>query len=500
MVKFFLSLLLIFPASLQAQLKLAAIFSNNMVLQRDQPIHIWGKGMPGQQINIFFAKEKRQIIVTQDSTWSVYFKKQKANSQPQSVMISGDNKKIELENILIGDLWLCIGQSNMEFPMQQEMHYRQELRNADQPLLRFYNPSYAGKNIFAKAFSDSVVQRLNVNDFFKGEWQTSDSVSIKNMSAVGYYFGKEIIDSVHVPVGLIHLGIGGAPIETFISRDAMQNNQQFVGKVKGNWLANDALPVWVRQRGKENTEGKTNVPKDGLGPNHAFKPGFAYETGIAPIVGLPIKGILWYQGESNAQEIERVNEYGQLQQLMINDYRNKWKQPDMPFYWVQLSSIDTAIYKSQLWPEFRNEQRKVLSEVKNGGMAVSSDAGAKDNIHPANKKTVGERLARWALNKTYHKNVLPSGPLPVEANYANGEITVSFEYTGKGLQAADGKAVRGFSTDGKTETEVTIQNKTVIIVVNEKPEFVYYAWQPFTDADLVNSELLPASTFKIKVE
>ena len=172
----------------------------------------------------------------------------------------------------------------------------------------------------------------------------------------------------------------------------------------------------------------------------------------------------------------------------------------MPFYWVQLSSIDTANYKSQYWPQFRDEQRILLNEVKNGGMAVCSDIGFKNDVHPTNKKTVGERLARWALNKTYKRNIVPSGPLPLNAKYVKGNIVISFQYTANGLQTADGKTIRGFSTDGNIETGAVIQNKTIVIAAKEKPEFVYYAWKPFTDANLVNSELLPASTFKIKVK
>ena len=486
--------------SIAGQISLADIFTDSMVLQRDHPIHFWGKGIPDKTIHVQFSGEKRETLVRRDSSWQIQFKKQHANPVPRSVEITDGTDKITLSNILIGDIWLCIGQSNMEWPMENEQHFEDELQNADQPMLRFYNASYAGQNIYNEVFTDSVLKLLNKRDFFKGNWAVSDSISIRTMSAVGYYFGKEISKKEKVPIGLINMAIGGAPIETFIGRKSLKDDFRLSGKVKGNWLANDELPIWIRERGKQNVGSLEDPPGDTLGPNHAFKPGFAFSAGIAPITQMPIKGILWYQGESNAQEIERVKEYGELQKLMIADYRTKWKQPQMPFYWVQLSSIDSFYYKSQYWPEFRNEQRKLLDEIEYGGMAVTSDIGAKNDVHPPNKRDVGKRLARWALSKTYGKNGVPSGPLPISAEYKNDEILLNFKYTANGLTTADEEKVSGFSLDGKQEVPAKLNANTVQIKSPEKPEFVYYGWQPYSLGNLVNSEEIPASTFKLKID
>src|SRR5690606_38888988 len=232
----------------------------------------------------------------------------------------------------------------------------------------------------------------------------------------------------------------------------------------------------------------------------------AYSAGIEKLLPLPVKGILCYQGESNAQEIERVNEYAALSKLLIEDYRKKClptgqagKQPQLPFYFVQLSSIDTVKYKGHLWPQFRDEQRKMLQLIPNSGMAVCSDIGAKDDVHPTNKKDVGERLARWALNKTYKQNVVPSGPLPLNAKYVNGKVIIVFQYMSKGLKTSTGEKLKGFSLDGINEVEAVIGDSGIIIYTAKKPEFVYYAWKSFSNGNLVNSENLPASTFKIKV-
>ena len=497
----FLALLLVMPFTPNAQLQVARIFSDNMVLQRERPVHIWGTGIPGKHVVVLFANSTKVSAVNADSTWSVYFKEQKANTTPQSISVTCDEQAIVLANILIGDIWICSGQSNMEWPMWREKHFKDESTNTSQPLIRLYNPPPAGRYVYGTVYTDSLYRRLNTNDFYQPvDWQQCDSNTVRSMSAVGYYFARSIVASEKVPVGLINLSIGGAPIETFISRSALQKSKRFASKLKGDWLENKSLPLWIRERAKQNVGANTTAYRDALGLNHAYKPGFAFESGIAPILPMPVKGVLWYQGESNSLEWERVIEYRELLHLLIDDYRASWKDPDLPFYWVQLSSIDTINYKSRYWPRFRDEQRVLLSEVKNGGMAVCSDIGFKNDVHPTNKKDVGERLARWALNKTYKRKIIPSGPLPLQAIYTSGGVVISFEYTAGQLQTSDGLPVRGFSMDGNTDLHAMIRGNKILLPVKDKPAFIYYGWKPFTDANLVNSELLPASTFRLKVE
>ena len=489
------------PIIAAAQLQLAKPFSDNMVLQREQPIHFWGKGYPGKTVTVKFGDVLKSLVVKQDSSWGVYFNKMKASVLPQQLLVKSDGESILLSNIVIGDIWLCIGQSNMQFSLKEEMHYKEEIQSSTINGLRFYNPSFIGKGVFNKSFTDSMVQRLNIRDFYGNtSWQNSDSISARDMTAVGYYFGKQLVKETGVPIGLIHLAIGGAPIESFISEKALLKSKQFAGKLNGNWLMNNELPIWIRERGQQNIGGLNTVAGDQSGPNHGYKPGFAFAAGIQPLAPMPIKGILWYQGESNAQEMERVMEYAALQKLMIEDYRKLWKTENLPFYWVQLSSIDSVSYKSQLWPLFRDEQRKLLSIVKNGGMAVCSDIGAKNNVHPTNKKLVGERLARWALVQEYKKDIIPSGPLPLKAVYNKNEIVISFLYSGEQLSTHDSMSVRGFSIDEVHEVGATIKGNKIIIPVAKKPDYIYYGWKPYTDANLINSEKLPASTFKIKVK
>lgn len=473
-----------------AELKVHSIFTDHMVLQRDKPIHIWGRGLPGAIVRVCLSRSSTRTSVKRDSSWSVYLPARKSSTTPLSINIYSGKKNIRISNVLIGDIWLCIGQSNMEWPMQREMHYREAIASAQQPLLRFYNPTYAGKNIFNQYFTDSILQDLTPERFFKGQWQLSDSNSFRSMSAVAYYYGKEIVAQTNIPIGLINLSIAGAPLETYIGIEALKRSKQFSEKVNEPWLTNPAIPVWVKERGNQNLR---------KGTNHPFKPGFTYTAGIEPLFPLPIKGIINYQGESNAQEMERVNEYAALTQLMVQDYRTRFKNPELPYYYVQLSSIDTFKYKGHFWPQFRDEQRKTMQFIPFSGMAVCSDIGFKDNVHPTNKKLVGERLAKWALNKTYQKNILASGPLPIAAKYQNDTVSISFQYIGMGLKAADNLKLTGFSFDGINQSEVRIQQNKIQMESKTKPEFVYYGWKSYSNGNLVNSEGLPASTFKIRV-
>lgn len=500
-MRIFFLIYLAFPLFLNAQFVVAPYFSDNMVLQRDQPIHIWGKANPGLNISVSFLKQKKHTTVNADSSWNIYLSSEIANNKSNQLCIQSGGYKKVFQNVLLGDIWLCIGQSNMQFAMQQEMYYKEELKNANQPLLRFYNPTYIGKDVYNQHFTDSMLNRLNQNDFYsQASWNISDSQHIKNMSAVAYYFGKELVRDINIPIGLINLSIGGAPIETFINPDALKNDNQTKGKINGNWINNNSIPSWVRTRGTQNIGGLEKAPSDLFGPNHAFKPGFAFNAGIKPLTKFPIKGIIWYQGESNSLEINCVNEYAYLQKMMINDYRKHWKQPQLPLYWVQLSSIDTIAYSSQWWPAFRNEQRKLMEQINHSGMAVSSDLGLRDNVHPTNKKLVGYRLAQWALNKSYFKKVVPSGPLPLKAKYLNGKVVVYFNYSKDGLFTADKGELKGFSLDGIQDAVARMHHNFIEMNTPTKPTYVFYGWKPYSDGNLVNKAGLPASTFKLKVE
>ena len=482
------------------QLQLAKQFEDNMVLQRDRPIKVWGQAAPGSQIRVSFGNHAMDGVAAADSSWQVVLPALPTSTIPQSLQVVSGSECISRSNILLGDVWVCIGQSNMEWPLKKEMHFAQLSTSFSNPSLRFLNPMYAGKNIFGTTFTDSVVNNLNSQKFYQGEWQTCTYESARDMSAVAFYFATTVLAATNVPIGLINLSIGGAPLETFIDRDVMAASEQFSSKVNSDWLLNSSLPVWVRQRGMQNLENVKKAPADQLGVNHAYKPGFAFSAGIAPLQHLPIAGILCYQGESNAQEWDRVAEYGALSTLLVASYRQQWSHPTLPFYFVQLSSIDSIRYKSQLWPQFREEQRKMLDSISFSGMAVSSDIGALHDVHPTNKKWVGERLARWALHDHYKKSIVPSGPLPLAATYKGHNIVIRFQYAGRKLSICKGTALKGFSIDGVNPVGATVRGKRKVIIHAKGASTVYYGWKPYSDGNLINSEGLPASTFKMIVQ
>jgi sialate O-acetylesterase len=499
-MKYLVAIICLLPMVASAQLKMAPLFTNDMVLQRNQPIVFYGTGIPGKYVVAEFEKMQKEVVVSVDSSWQITFPPQAASAQPRKCVIRSETEKIVLNNILLGDIWVCIGQSNMEWPVMREMHYSTEKASSNQPLIRLYNPTYAGKNIFNTSFSDSVIKRLTTDRFFSGKWETCDSNSFQRLTAVGYYFAKHLAAILSVPIGIIHLSIGGAPLESFIRKEAMLADPRFSSKVFGNWLSNPSLPEWIKERGLQNIGKVSNVPEDETGRNHAFKPGFAYQSGIAQLTRIPVKGFLCYQGESNAQEIDRVREYAQLFTLLVNDYRKQWHNDEMPFYFVQLSSIDTVKYKGQLWPVFRDEQRKVVQQLSNTGMAVSSDVGFRNDVHPTDKKTIGERLALWALHQTYHKSVMPSGPLPISAECKKGKVIIRFQYAGKQLVTANKATLQGFSVEGGVIRLASIRKKTVVLTVTENPTYVTYGWKSFSDGNLLNDAGLPASTFRLKLE
>ncbi|MBP8115656.1 MAG: hypothetical protein KAY50_09885, partial [Chitinophagaceae bacterium] len=485
-MKSFLFPILLCPLFSTAQLKVAEVFSDNMLLQRNKPIKVWGKGIPGRSVNVLFSKEKKTTEITNDSVWIVTFPKQKATTHSQILSVTSEAEQIEFKNILIGDVWICTGQSNMEWPMVKEQHWKDEIHSAEQSNIRLLNPPPAGRNVFGVPYTDSLISRLTTERFYDWNgWQQCDSISVRLMSAVAYYFAKKVFSETGVPIGIINLSIGGAPLETFISTEALSQQVTFRKKVNGNWLSNDALPIWIRERGTQNVGKNNNVPADEQGPNHAYKPGFAFKAGIDSLRNFSVKGILIYQGESNAEEPERVDEYKELFKLFIKEYREVWSNKQLPIYWIQLSSIER-----KYWAMFRNNQLQLLKETHNTGMAVTSDIGLKNDVHPPDKKTVGERLARWALKKTYYKKIIPSGPLPLSAKYRNGKVIVSFQYMANGLKTSDDKPLKGFSIDGKNETKAIFGDRGIIIPVSSKPQVIYYGWSPFSNGNLVNSENL----------
>ena len=373
----------------------------------------------------------------------------------------------------------------MAFMLCQAESGKQDIAAADDPQLRLFDMKGRWET-YDVAWPASCLDSLNHLQYFhETTWQPSTPASASRFSAVGYYYGRMLRQKLGVPVGLICNAVGGAPTEAWVDRNSLETS---FPNILRNWLQNDFIQDWVRGRAAKNlTNDQTKLGR------HPYEPCYLYESGILPLQRYPIKGVIWYQGESNAHNKDA---HAKLFSLLIDGWRQNWNNPDMPFYFVQLSSLNRPS-----WPWFRDSQLSLMKEISNTGMAVSSDHGDSLDVHPRCKQPVGERLARWALAKTYGQHITPSGPVFSSVTRQADALIVSFLYA-DGLQTSDGKAPSCFEIaeeDGLFQpATATIEGSTVRLTspTLKHPRYVRYAWQPFTRANLVNADQLPASTFR----
>ncbi len=487
---------------------LAPVFTDSMVLQRDVPVPVWGAADAGTAVTVTFDDQRKQTKADAKGKWSVTFEAMKADATPRELKVVAGGNTRTVRDVLVGEVWIAAGQSNMEWPLASEAHAKAELPTADHPKFRLLNLNYAGQNYFAKPFGRDVLKRLTPDEFYQGTWQPCSPKSAKDFSAVGYYFGKELHQSLKVPVGIIHLAVGGSPTEAWIRRETMAGDKELASLLKDNWLENESQEPWCRQRGRENLaialKDKSERANDAAGPNHPFKPGFLWNAGIARLTPFAIRGVIWYQGESNSLELRRVQQHDRLFPLLVADWRKHWGVGEFPFLCCQLSSIGTEKgYKAQHWPEFRNGQRRMLAEIPNTGMTVTSDLGHPTDVHPRNKKEVGHRLALWALARTYDQKIVYSGPLAKSVRRDGSALIVTFDHTDGGLKTSNGKPVDGFEiagADGKFQPAEVAIGKDVVTMTSKfiaEPVSARYGWQPYSTGNLTNGASLPASTFML---
>ncbi|MBS1947379.1 MAG: sialate O-acetylesterase [Bacteroidetes bacterium] len=471
-------------------LQLASVFASHMVLQRNKPVTFYGTANAREKIVSVFNNKQQTVISDDNGKWNIAFPAMKAGGPFTASFASGRNK-IVLDDVLIGEVWLCSGQSNMYFPLQDAMNDKDEMiaaeKNSTLRLLKM-QPIAETNNY---AWDSSTLQKVNELEYFSGTWQQCDSGRAKQFSAVAYYFGKKLQEQLKVPVGLIEVAAGGSDAESWIDRYTMEHHPVLVNELS-NWRKSDFFMPWVRERADTNLKNAIN-PKQ----RHPYDPCYNFEAGIKPFIHFNIAGAIWYQGESNAHNAEL---YEIVFPELVKSWRKQWGY-NFPFYYVQLSSIDRPS-----WTWFRYKQLQLIKLIPNSGMAVSSDVGDSANVHPQNKKPVGERLARLALHFNYHqKDIVPYGPMPLYAVKRSNEIIISFQYAGH-LKTSDSKTLRGFKLmDEKgfqSGAKAFTQNDKVIILFekNKSPVEVLYGWDPYSDANLVNEINLPASTFKLKIE
>ena len=472
-------------------LSMPAIYSDNMVIQRGKPFVVKGTANTGDKVTVKLGKHKIKAQTNDRGEWEVAFDPMQADGKCYTMTVECGKEKITYKNIVVGEVWLCSGQSNMAFMVKESSHIEQSLANVEGKDIRLYDmkPRVLTNNI---EWDSIDLVRLNNHDYYlPTTWQLQDKENVSGFSAVAYHFGAMLADSLGVPVGLICNAVGGAPAEAYIDRKTLEFHPVLVD-ILYNWKDNDMIQDWCRGRAKKNIAKSSNSLQ-----RHPYEPCYLYETGIMPIAHYPIKGAIWYQGESNAHNVE-LHEV--IFPTLIDSWRRTWNDAEMPFYFVQLSSINRPS-----WPHFRDSQRRLAAEITNCDFAVSSDKGHPTDVHPKEKAPVGERLARLALNQTYGMgHVAQHGPTPKRMFSFNGRTVIEFENATE-LNTGDGNALRGLEVADKTgpfsevDVEREVKFKGNRIIIEREAHRVRYAWKPYTDANLVNEAGLPASTFEIRV-
>lgn len=468
-------------------LSMSSLYADYMVLQRDVPLDIHGTANTGEKITVEIGGQKAKATADNQGKWSVVLSPMQAAEDLTLTITAGKQRKV-FSHVAVGEVWLCSGQSNMAFMLCQAESGKEDIAAADDPLLRLFDMKGRWET-YDVAWPASCLDSLNHLQYFhETTWQPSTPASASRFSAVGYYYGRMLRQKLGVPVGLICNAVGGAPTEAWVDRNSLETS---FPNILSNWLQNDFIQDWVRGRAAKNlTNDQTKLGR------HPYEPCYLYESGILPLQRYPIKGVIWYQGESNAHNKDA---HAKLFSLLVDGWRQNWNNPDMPFYFVQLSSLNRPS-----WPWFRDSQLRLMKEISNTGMAVSSDCGDSLDVHPRRKQPIGERLARWALAKTYGQDITPSGPVFSSVTRQADALIVSFLYA-DGLQTSDGKAPSCFEIaeeDGLFQpATATIEGNTVRLTspTIKHPRYVRYAWQPFTRANLVNADQLPASTFRGEV-
>lgn len=498
-MKRILLLLSLSVAWLRAELTIAPVFTDHMVLQRDVPLRVWGRAAPGASVTVEFAGDKKTAVADVAGRWLVRLGPQVASAAARDLRINAAGESREITDVLVGEVWLCAGQSNMEWPLARELHAEAELPRASHSGIRFFNPGYAGKEAGGRPFAAAEMVMLTPADYYRGTWEVCTPGSAARMSAIGYYAARDLHAALGVPIGIIHLAVGGSPAEAWVSREALAGDSALRALTEGDWLVNPALEVWCRQRGQENLG---PAPAGGAGgPDHPFKPGFLWDAGIEPLLPFGLRGVMWYQGESNSLSLARVRQHEILLPLLVHDWRQGWGRPDLPFLYCQLSGIDANPYRSEFWPEFRDSQRRLLEVIPHLGMVVTADVGNRTDVHPRDKATVGARLARLALAEVYGRELESGGPLPKSARVLGNEVVVTFTHATGGLRTSDGQVLRGFeivaADNSIIPAHAMIDGVTVLLSYQAgiTPRRIRYGWQPFPEGNLENGASLPASTF-----
>lgn len=455
---------------IHAEVKLPAIVSSNMVLQRNTTINLWGWADPKEEITIevSWVKQKMKVEADGDGTWRIQVKTTQSKL-PQTIKIKSKTSDIILDNVLFGEVWLCSGQSNMEQAMNG--HTGQPTFGALMSIAKSNNPNL---RLFTVEKSASKTPQKQLEKHIP--WQQASPESVLRFSAVAYFFGQQLQEILDVPVGLIHASWGGSIVQAWMSAEMLSPHQQ------------------------------VNLDEVDMSKRTNHIPTALFNSMINPIVPYVIKGALWYQGESNRLEPE---DYKKLFPAMVQDWRNRWNIGEFPFYYVQIAPYlygNNTVFQSVENSAFiREAQLECLNLIPNSGMAITMDIGDAKNIHPPKKKEVADRLLFNALNQTYaYKTVDCSGPVYDSQEIKDGGMILTFKNAESGLYVYD--KLEGFEIAGADRifypANATILNRKQVFVVSDdvpKPVSVRYAWRNWIVGTLYDTNLLPASSFRTDV-
>jgi len=477
-----------------ADVRLPGVLSDHMVLQRGRPIVVWGWADNAEAVKVTF---RDQLVSTTaaDGKWRVELKAVKEGG-PDTLTVEGKNT-IVVKDILVGEVWVCSGQSNMQWAMTQTFQPDEAINSANNPNLRLY---YVPR-----------VKATEPRDDIDAKWQTTSPDSVRGFSAVAYYFGRALQSEIGVPVGLIHTSWGGSPAEVWMREPVLAANSMYKGQILDPYYASlknyeVALAAWEKEKAALEADGKKmEKQRPGMG---GWRPSELYNAMIAPLLNYGIAGAIWYQGESNAG---RAWQYRHLMADMISNWREDFRQGDFPFLQVQLAPWDknrkrsieeiTAKPGDSDWAELREAQLLATKVIPNVGMVVITDVGDKDDIHPAKKGPVGDRLAHAALSVAYKKKGVHFGPVYRSSRILGNRVVLQFDHVGQGLEAK-GEKLTGFEIAGADRKFVwanaRIQDGRVSVSSPEVPNpvAVRYGWSDFPVVNLWNKDGFPATPFR----
>ena len=486
----------------QAKIKLPAIIGDHMVLQQGQKNPLWGWAEPGEKITVSVDGQSHSTTADAKGKWTVKIDPLKVGG-PYEITIKG-KESVTLKDVLSGEVWICSGQSNMAWTVGSSTDADLEIMTANYPKIRLISVPQVGTQ--------------EAQDDFNGQWEACTPKTVANFSGVGYFFGRQLYQTLNVPIGLIDNAWGGSSAEAWVNRKRLEKEPAFKGlmdrweqtekdfdykKLTANYKKQ--MEKWQVASKAAKAAGKPQPrrprpPRNLMTGNH--RPANIYNGVLHPTIGYGIKGAIWYQGESNAS---RAYQYRKLFPFMIQNWRDEWKQGDFPFYWVQLA--DFRAEKSEPadsdWAELREAQTMTMGKLPNTGEAVIIDLGEAVDIHPKNKLDVGKRLARWALAKDYGVKVVHRSPQYKSMEIKGNKAILTFDHVGGGLDLFDVNTPIGFTIAGADKKFVNASAKIVagnkIEVWSDavaKPASVRYGWADNPILNVQNKEGLPLTPFR----